>query len=199
TQTPFLTYGILTVNLVLLLLLELSGGSENSETLMNFGAMNFQKFWAGDYYRVFAAMFLHIGAMHFVYNSLSLVIFGVRIERHYGRGTFLAVYIVTGLVGNYLNAMAEPQILLAGASGAIFGLMGAAVAITQYTKKYLDGLNLYTMLVFAFVGVSFGFLMPNVGNIAHIGGLASGYLMGMLILKIWGGHRSGENTANTQS
>lgn len=191
TNNSFLTYIIIAVNAALLIMMELSGGSENIRILLDFGAMNYMLFINGEYYRAFTAMFLHIGIMHFLYNSLSLYIFGSRIEKHYGRTAFLIIYLLSGLLGNFANAALAPDVVLAGASSAIFGLLGAAIAITRLTGKNLDGLNFSTMMIFVISGVLFGFMQPNIGNVAHLGGLIGGFILGIIIFKIQGAKDNG--------
>ncbi len=178
-------YVIMLINLIVLILMELSGGSENRNVLISFGAMNMSIFQNGDYYRVFTATFLHIGFMHFIYNSLALYIFGTRTEKYFGSIKFLVLYIISAVIGNFMNSFFSPPLtVLAGASGGIYGLLGACLAMTQVTKRSVNGLSFYSILIFALSGVLLGFANPSIGNIAHLGGLLAGYLIGLILTKL---------------
>jgi len=180
-KKEWLVYLMLLLNAVVLTLMEMRGGSTNSEVLRLFGAVAYPfVFTDGEFFRLFTAMFLHIGLMHFVYNALSTYIFGTRVERHFGQVQFLVIYLASGLLGNVAQICYSQNSLAAGASGAVFGLMGATLAMTQITRKRLDGLSFYVMLIFMLVGLAHGFFEPNVGNAAHVGGLVTGYAIGLL-------------------
>jgi len=180
-KTEWLVYLLLVMNAVVLTLMEMQGGSTNHDVLLRFGALERDLIVAdGEWWRLVTAMFMHIGVSHFMYNGLSLYIFGTRLERHFGRAKFMLVYIVTGLVGNVAQIMFSDG-LAAGASGAIYGLMGAALALTQRTRKSVDGLNFYIMLIFIAVGIAQGLMTPGIGNAAHIGGMLAGYVMGLVL------------------
>ena len=182
-QAPgIVTYILLIINTAVLTLMELNGGSLNVDVLERFGALTrFGVLENGEYYRLFTSMFLHIGITHLVFNNLSLYIFGPRIERYLGRFMFLLIYISSGLVGSAATLAFSDATHAAGASGAIYGLMGAAFALTQITKKNIGGLSFQTMLFFISVGVVMGLFTPNIGNAAHIGGLLCGYAIGVAV------------------
>lgn len=182
TNKAFLTYGIMIINILLFILMELMGGSTNTDVLIKFGAMNMNLFLSGDFYRIITASFLHIGFSHIAFNTLSLYIFGTRIEKHYGHMQFLIIYLISSVVGNFANALFFDGIM-AGASSGLFGLMGAALAITAVTKKSLEGLNAYIMLLFTATSFLMGLAIPNVGNMAHLFGLISGAVTGYLFAR----------------
>ena len=180
---PWLTYAILLVNAIVLALMEFAGGSESISVLLRFGAVEYDAIIIEhEWHRLFTATFIHIGLAHFVYNAMSLFIFGTRVERHFGRVRFLAIYLLSGVIGNAAQLL-FPGAVSAGASGALFGLMGATLALAQITKKTIDGVSFYVILIFMVAGLAYGFVAPNIGNAAHIGGLVSGYLMGILLCR----------------
>ena len=178
-SNEWLVYLILVINACILTLMELRGGSENIDALLQFGALQRELVIHGhEWHRLFTAFFIHIGIPHFLHNGLSLFIFGSRVERHFGRARFLVVYMLAGLAGNAAQLMMTDAIS-AGASGAIYGLMGATLAITQTVRKSVDGLPFFVMLLFMATGLAQGFVTPGIGNAAHVGGVIAGYVVGL--------------------
>jgi len=185
---PILFCVILAVNLLLFALMELGGGSTDIATLLRFGAASRHHiFTLGEYHRLVTPIFLHIGVGHLLFNTMSLILFGIRTERYFGHFKFLAIYMVSGIAGNLAMVLANPFAMGAGASGAIFGVMGALFAFTKVRKKNVESFNAGALAVMIAVGVLMGFTMagvpgmPNVANMAHIGGLVTGFAMGVLL------------------
>ena len=175
---------IMVLNILCFLLLTFTGGSTNILNLLRFGAMQYDLFIHGEWYRVLTAAFLHSGLMHLAGNTLSLYIFGFRVEKYYGTLSFLTIYFCAAIAGNLANAYFLPQGVLVGASGGIFGLIGAALAVTQLTRKQLEGMTFYTICLMIAYNLVYGFTNPRVGNVAHIGGLIAGYAIGFLLSKL---------------
>ena len=106
----------------------LAGGSDNPQTLVNLGANYAPRVTVlGEYWRLFTANFLHIGLMHLAFNLYALYIVGTEVEMFYGPARFLVIYLLTGLSGA-IASYAFTYGLSAGASTAIFGLIGTLVA-----------------------------------------------------------------------
>ena len=193
-NNEWLVYLLLVINALVLVVMELQGGSENMENLLRFGALENTKVFAeNEWWRLLTAFFIHIGLPHFLHNGLSLFIFGSRIERFLGRARFLLIYFAAGFAGN-LAQLLFSDVVCAGASGAIYGLMGAALAVTQATKKTLDGLSFYIMALFIVIGIVQGLMTPGIGNAAHIGGMIAGYLLTLLLV-----HSDKNRAAATQN
>lgn len=140
----------------------------------------------GEWWRLGTAMFLHFGVMHLLLNSLSLWDAGQLVERMYGRWRFVVIYLVAGLCGNLLSLVVQGnQAVSGGASGAIFGIYGAALmflwreraAIAPSEFKWLFGGG----SVFAVITIIFGFVIPGIDNAAHIGGFIAGGLMSIVL------------------
>ena len=179
-----IVYGIMMINLLVLVIMELNGGSTNIENLILFGAIEPNAIlYGGEFYRLFTAMFIHVGFAHFLHNLLALYIFGTRVEKFYGRINFIAIYILGGLMGSVFSLIFTRGIS-AGASGAIFSLIGATTIMTKIFGKDLEGLNYYNMLIYIMVSAGFGFVMPNVDNFGHLGGLIGGIGIGYVICKV---------------
>jgi membrane associated rhomboid family serine protease len=177
-----LTYMFLVLNMIIWLLMELAGGSQTSSVLIRFGAnepsLVLQN---GQYWRLFTSMFLHIGLMHLLYNSFALYLYGTRVEKYFGKMKFLCIYILSGLVGSTASIFLS-KTLSAGASGAIYGLLGAIMILTKKSKKMADGLSAYIFSIMIIVGLGLGFMDASIDNFAHIGGLITGILLGYLFL-----------------
>ena len=174
-------------NLVIMVLMYLDGYGNPAEAnlvAIRFGAIVPVLIWEmGEYYRLLTSMFVHFGWMHLLMNLVGLFIFGTRVERYYGTGIFLLIYFVAGISGSLASLFLTPSPFIgAGASGAIYGLVGAAFSYTKYTGKPMDMINNYVVIVYILVGLLIGFVTPNIGHWAHIGGLIGGALVGYIVL-----------------
>lgn len=176
-----LTMFLLAVNGIVFAAAELAGGTKNTDVLIDFGAVQRDLVFGGQWFRLFTYMFLHIGLLHLLGNGLSLYILGSRTERYYGKLSYGVIYFISGVAAGIASVLFGDAVS-AGASGAIFGLMGAMVAYTLVTGSTMDGFDLYLVLIFAIVGLGSGMLMENVNNIAHIGGFVCGFIVSCAIL-----------------
>ncbi|TCT12932.1 membrane associated rhomboid family serine protease [Natranaerovirga pectinivora] len=182
-----ITAFLLAINTLIWVIMELVGSSTDSRTLIEFGALFSPAIiYHREYYRLFTAMFLHIGFSHLFYNMFALYLFGSRLEKVLGQYRYTILYIAAGLGGSLLSfgtvLFSEGSIrLAAGASGAIYGLQGAALYITMKTKSSLNGVSEGLLWIMTFGGLIFGFTSTNVDNMAHIGGLVTGYIL-MIVL-----------------
>lgn len=129
----------------------------------------------GEYYRLFTCMFLHFGIEHLLNNMLVLFVLGSRLERVIGRIKFLIIYLVGGLLGNVISVLVELKSMdfavSAGASGAVFAVMGAMIYIVIRNKGWLGDLSARQILVMAFFSLYYGFTSTGVDNTAHVAGL----------------------------
>ena len=128
-------------------------------------------------WRLFTSMFLHGDALHLFSNMVSLLIFGAYVELSYSKYQFIIIYIISGLIGSFFSMLLLPSYIISlGASGAIFGLIGAAFSIL-IVQKDTPLIILGLIYVFYFVFSSFS---PNVNYFAHIFGLLAGLIIGYL-------------------
>jgi rhomboid protease GluP len=157
------------------------GGSTDPRVLLRLGA-NFPPLVRhGEYWRLVASMFLHIGVVHLLLNGWALYQLGSLFELLMGSWQLLAVYFVTGIMAS-LASVVFTHNLSAGASGAIFGLLGALISFLLRRRRTLlpRGKGLLSQLAFwAVINVVFGFSMPGIDNAAHLGGFATGLLLGL--------------------
>ncbi len=138
----------------------------------------------GEWWRLLTAAFLHYGLFHLGLNMLALWWFGGALEQALGRGRFVLLYLVSGLAGSAGALIWSPNALTVGASGAIFGILGAALVLEQQ-RNYVFGGSALSLIA---INLVFTFAFPNVSIGGHLGGLAGGAL-GILALSRFGrGH-----------
>ncbi len=157
-------------------------------TLLDWGA-NFGPLTAGGQpWRLFTAMFLHIGLVHIFFNMWALWNLGRTAEQFYGTSRFVAIYILTGLAGSCASLLHNPLVTSAGASGAIFGILGAL--FTFATLQKISGgdprYHRIQMSVLRAIAINLviGFSIPQIDNSAHIGGLIFGIVAGAVFAPI---------------
>jgi len=139
---------------------------------INYKIINDLEIW-----RLFTSMFLHGDALHLIFNMVSLLIFGAYVELNYSKYQFLILYFISGLIGSFFSMLLLPlNVISLGASGAIFGLIGAAFSIL-IVERNTPLIFLGLIYVFYFVFSSFS---PGINYFAHIFGLLGGMVMGYL-------------------
>lgn len=133
----------------------------------------------GEWYRIFTGGFLHAGLLHLGMNMLLLYLLGAQLEPLLGRARFLTLYVACLVAGSFGVMLVQPTSVTVGASGAIFGLMGAALAAQRLAPHRVALANIGALIV---VNLLFTFAVPNVSVGAHIGGLVAGLLVGALVI-----------------
>jgi membrane associated rhomboid family serine protease len=140
---------------------------------------------SGQWWRLATYMFLHSGFVHIAFNMWCLWDLGALCESLYGRGTFAAVYLTTGIAGGVASVGWRPFGATVGASGAVFGLAGALVASFYLGEFSLPReaikATLRSLAFFVVINVVLSGVIPGVDNACHIGGLISGMILGALI------------------
>lgn len=181
-KKPIITYAIMAICIILFALMYIFGnGSEDSYTLIKFGANYDMLTRMGQYYRLFTSIFLHIGILHLICNMYSLYIIGKEVENLFGKWKYLIIYILSGICGSILSMAFSYNTVSAGASGAIFGLLGALLYFGYYYRTYLGATIKSSVLPVIIFNLVLGFLNPGIDNAAHIGGLVAGILLAMLV------------------
>jgi rhomboid protease GluP len=184
-------YALIFINAVILGLMYLDGYYEGSFLIpIRYGAIVVDNvIYRGELYRLFTAMFLHFGFAHFMANAAGIFIFGLHLERYLGRRIFILTYLLSGLTGSVfslLNLYFFPPVIptvSAGASGAVYGIIGAIFAFTRITKRSIGVINWYVMVIFIGFGMAMGFATHGIDNFAHIGGLLCGGVIGSAAAK----------------
>jgi membrane associated rhomboid family serine protease len=175
------SYLIVLVNFIFWFLLEMKGGSTNSQVLLKYGALHLSYVTGGEYWRILSSMFMHIGLTHLAFNSFSILIFGSRLERYLRSWQFGIIYLVSGIFGALFSlggsALVNGNILSAGASGAIYGLIGSILICSRAMGRPLEGLTSYSMWLIFIIGIIYSITSPNVDAFAHIGGFIGGIII----------------------
>lgn len=133
----------------------------------------------GQWWRIITSMFLHAGFLHVLFNMFSLFLFGPELEKIAGKVRFLTIYFLAGIFGNVATfILVDGNYWSVGASGAIFGIFGAFAALVYYTRNTMPQLK-QIMMPIIIISVIFTFLTPNVNIWSHLGGLLTGFLLGL--------------------
>jgi membrane associated rhomboid family serine protease len=180
------TLTLIALNVAMFVVTAVAAAATGSSALDNYRSPIFEQLsqWPygvilfGEWWRVFSAAFLHIGPVHLVMNMLALLIFGSELERQLGRGRFLSLYLLSALGGAVaIQLFGDPRLPVAGASTAIYGLLGGLAVLMIVHRQDLRGL--LTLLA---INVFISFL-PGVSLLGHLGGLVAGALTaGILVL-----------------
>lgn len=129
----------------------------------------------GEFWRVFTAMFLHANLTHVLFNMWALYLFGPALERRFGSPSFAVLYLAAGLGGGSLYHAVGRLDPAVGASGAIFGLMGALLAATYRQRHTPAGRAVFSQLMLLLlINLSLPFIVANIAWEAHVGGLVAG-------------------------
>jgi rhomboid protease GluP len=188
---PWVTYGIVGANALMFLAMMVSIGTQafnpTSEALLGFGAdYGPETVLKGQYWRIITSMFAHAGIFHIFMNMYVLLDVGPVAEMLYGRRRFVCLYMLAGIGGALGSLWWNPAVVSVGASGAIFGVVGAMLAFSQHHKDKFspEMLKRHTKSIFLFVAynVGFGLMIPGIDNAAHMGGLVSGFLAGAALV-----------------
>ena len=171
--------GIVTTTLIAInvgiYLLQLAGGapiSADGGRIWQEGVLYGPAVANGDWYRLLSAAFLHYGPIHLAMNMLAIWWIGRPLEAYLGPVRYLGVYVVSGLAGSAGALLFNPTGLTVGASGAVFGILGAAIVLERQHTYVLGG-SAITLLV---VNLAFTFAVPGISIGGHLGGLAGGAL-----------------------
>jgi membrane associated rhomboid family serine protease len=152
---------------------------DSAEALILMGALSRDAVLAGEWWRLVTAVFLHGGVDHILGNALALFVLGMVCEHAFGRVQFVSLFVLSGIAGSVVSMLTSPGPSV-GASGAIFGLQGAAVVLFRRHRERLlvrDRRIGVVLIVWAIYTVALGVLTPYVDNGAHIGGFIGGALL----------------------
>lgn len=188
------TIGLLVINVTIFLWLSFYGMTEDAAFMLEHGAMYAPLVQESqEYYRLFTSIFLHFGFAHLMNNMIMLLVMGSNLELEIGRIRFLIIYFCAGIGGNLLslqqNITAGENVVSAGASGAIFGIVGALLYVVIRNKGRLGTLTGKGMVFMIALSLYFGFTSTGIDNYAHVGGLLTGFLMALLLY--WKKHSEG--------
>ena len=174
------TVALVGIDAVVFVVAEMHGGTTNNATLLRYGAVEPMHVWAGEYWRLASYMFLHIGWVHFLWNTAAGFGMCSAMERVLGRRRFLLLYLLSGIAGGAATTVIPAAVISAGASGALFGILGATIALRRrqlpsFAAAWRDKATRSTLIMivlWTILGTQVGF-----NNAAHIGGLVVGALL----------------------
>ncbi|CDE48429.1 rhomboid protease [Firmicutes bacterium CAG:460] len=154
----------------------------DANVLAKFGANNILLVKNGEIWRLLTCAFLHVGLIHLVVNMYSLRVIGPSVEGLIGKGKFVFIYLISAISASLMSLVfVDSNIVSVGASGAIFGLMGALLYFGYHYRLYLNDAIKTQIIPVILFNLIIGFMMPGIDNGAHIGGLIGGYLTTMAI------------------
>lgn len=177
-EKPLLTYALISINIIvygLLYLYSMQSGKSYNQLLSIFGSKINSNIINGEYWRFITPILLHANLVHLLINCYSLYAVGVAVEKIFGHARFLVIYLFAGLLGNIFSFMfsINPAV---GASGAIFGLMGALLYFGLERPALFKAYFGYSVVATIVINLFYGFSNAGIDNFAHMGGLLGGFL-----------------------
>ena len=150
-------------------------------TAIQLGANYLPNIEAGEIWRLITHMFLHGSIIHLLVNMYSLFVLGTQLETFIGKIKFLAVYLLSGMVGGLLSCALGGGVPSVGASGAIFGIMGAMLYFGYHYRTYIGAAIKSQIIPIIVINLFIGASTTGIDNWAHIGGLIGGVLAMMAV------------------
>ena len=181
-KSSLITYTIIIICVIVCGLMYILGnGSMDEGTLITFGANLGFLTKNGEYFRLLTCAFLHIGIVHLLFNMYALYVIGPQVESFFGKFKFTLIYLLSAISASTLSLIFNDNVISAGASGAIFGLLGALLYFGYYYRVYLGNVLKSQIVPIILINLVFGFVVSGVHNAAHIGGLIGGVLTSMAL------------------
>ena len=175
-KRPYITYALIIINVLLYFIPLLTGSYDK---LINDFCIYAPAIKSGELYRLFTGIFLHGNLLHLVFNCYALYILGMQLESFMGKVKYLIIYLFAGLTGALFSMIFSNYSASIGASGAIFGIMGAIVYFGHHYRVYLGNVIKSQIIPVIVLNLAIGFLSSGIDNFAHIGGLIGGFLITM--------------------
>lgn len=181
-KTPYITYGLIAINILVFLFTILKSSSVmdiDPNVLSEYGGLT--KYYGYEdisfFTKLVTSMFLHAGLIHIALNMYSLYIIGPQLESFYGKTKYLLIYFISGIIGNLFTLLFINEHSVAiGASGAIFGLLGALLYFGYHYRIYLSEVMKNQIIPLIVINIGIGFVF-GLNNVAHLGGLFGGYII----------------------
>lgn len=180
---------LIAINVLYFLYLEIVGSTVDTGFMIEKGAMYIPlMIQQGQYYRLLTSVFMHFGISHLLNNMLVLFVLGDNLERALGKVKYLIFYLLCGVGANIISLtfnmeMNEYYIVSAGASGAIFGVVGGLVYAVIVNRGRLEDLGTAQLMILILFTLYHGFTSAGIDNAAHIGGLMIGILLGVILYR----------------
>lgn len=180
TEIPFVSVFIVAVNVILFFACDIYG-----ERLYYSTELDPKRVLVyGEYWRTVSAMFVHANIEHLFNNMVILLFMGAMIEKGIGHVAFGLIYIISGLGGNFLSLLYKVinhiDIASVGASAAIFGMDGLLLAVVLFSRKRIPDVTPKRLMLMIILTLYSGFRSSNIDNAAHVGGLVTGFSLGVI-------------------
>lgn len=173
------------INVVIFILMEILGSTEDTGFMLQWGAASRPLIMEGQWYRLFTCMFLHFGIYHLCNNMAVLLFMGDMVERAVGHWKYLIIYLGSGLAGNllslYMDIQSQSTVVSAGASGAIYGIIGGVFVLMIKNRKQVRESVIRRLIFVIAVTIYYGSQAAQIDNAAHVGGLLAGILLTILL------------------
>ena len=185
---PYITMAVIAVNIIVFAVMSIFGNTLDAQYMAEHGAM-YPSYVAenGQYWRMFTSMFMHFGLMHILNNLIMLGAVGRIVEIAMGHVRFLIAYIVAGICGSVLSYAImlhnNDYAVSAGASGVIFGMVGALVWIVIANRGFYEGISRQQVIFMVILMIYYGVSTSGVDNWDHLGGLAGGFIISIVLYR----------------
>lgn len=181
------TIVLITINIIVFLITAILSNNIfdiDTRVLLYFGAKYNPLIYSGEFWRLITYAFLHGGIIHIAFNMYGLYIIGPQIQQIYGVGKYLSIYIISCITASLLGVIASPSAVSVGASGGIFGLMGALLAFAIVERHSMEKRYISSLMQVIIINLIIGLSLRNIDNFGHIGGLLGGIIMGYFTYKL---------------
>ena len=184
-NVPLVTIILIIINVVVFFYLEIAGSTEDTMFMLRHGALSYHEtVTQGQYYRLITHFFMHFGYDHLSSNMVALILVGYYIENYIKKWRFVTIYMVSGVLAGFIsmnvyNYLGEPCVS-AGASGAIFGLIGALTVLLILNRERFKNVGVFQIIFFLLVTIFSGSKSYQVDNYAHM----AGFFVGLIIMTI---------------
>ena len=185
---PYITMAVIAVNIIVFAVMSIFGNTLDAQYMAEHGAM-YPPYVAenGQYWRLFTSMFMHFGLMHILNNMVMLGAVGRIVEIAMGHVRFMIAYIAAGICGGGLSYVVmlhnNDYAVSAGASGAIFGMVGALVWIVIVNRGFYEGISRQQVIFMVILMIYYGVSTSGVDNWDHLGGLAGGFIISIVLYR----------------
>ena len=184
SRVPFMTILLVFINVIVFLFTSLHSGLQTSDYILEHGGAYWGYIYENhEYYRLLTCIFLHFNSEHLLNNMLSLALIGSAAEKALGHIRYVCIYLLSGLCSSILSSLYymhnSPDIVTvsAGASGAIFGILGSLIIVLLVFRNKRREIQPVHIILIAILSIANGYLSSSTDNIGHIGGLLSGMIL----------------------
>lgn len=178
---------LIVINMAIWVLMSLRGDTRSAEYMLQHGAMYPDLVLNGEWYRLFSAMFLHFGAEHLLSNMFMLYFLGDMLLRAVSQWKYAVIYLLSGIGGSILSLaimlLTGDYRVSAGASGAIYGIIGALLWVVLCNGGRFESISIPRMLLAVVLYISYGFTVEGVDAWAHLGGAIAGFVLCVVLYR----------------